>query len=116
MTQPDTPVAAGEVRLCSVDEIEDDTPLRVEIEGHPPLAVCRSDGEFFVVDDTCSHGEASLSEGNLENGRIECPWHSGSFCLKTGQALTFPAITPIRVYPATVKDGAVFISLPDTST
>jgi nitrite reductase/ring-hydroxylating ferredoxin subunit len=83
--------------------------LRVEVEGRPPLAVYHLDGEFFVSDDTGSHGTASLSEGFVEGGQVECPWHSGLFCLKTGAALNFPAITPIRVYVAIVKDGAVFI-------
>jgi nitrite reductase/ring-hydroxylating ferredoxin subunit len=72
--------------------------------------LCRVDGELFISDDTCSHGEASLSEGTVDGAEIECPWHSGKFCLRTGAALNFPAVTPIRVYPATVRDGAVFIS------
>ncbi len=99
----------GELRLCAVSALDDGDALRVEIDGHAPFAVYHLDGEFFASDDTCSHGDASLSEGNLEDGRIECPWHSGSFCLRTGAAMTFPAVTPIRVYPTTVRDGAVYI-------
>ena len=102
-----SPPAALE--LCWVDAIEDGEALRVEIEGWPALAVYRVDGEFYVSDDTCSHGAASLSEGSIDGTQIECPWHSGRFCLKTGAALTFPAETAIRVYPAIVRDGAVFI-------
>ena len=101
--------SAGELRLCRIDALEEGEPLRVEIEGRPPLAVYRVDGEYFVSDDTCSHGEASLSEGTLDGPEIECPWHSGKFCLRTGVALNFPAVTPIRVYPAIVKDGEIFI-------
>ena len=110
MEQKEDPGSAGELRLCRVDAIEDGEALRVEVDGRPPLAVYHLDGEFYVSDDTCSHGGASLSEGFVEGGQVECPWHSGRFCLKTGAALNFPAITPIRVYPAIVKDGIVFIS------
>jgi nitrite reductase/ring-hydroxylating ferredoxin subunit len=99
----------SELRLCGIDAIEDGGALRVDIEGRAPLAVYRLDGKFYVSDDTCTHGEASLAEGLVEDGYIECPWHSGRFCLKTGAALTFPAITPIRVYLAIVRDGMVFI-------
>ena len=110
MEQKEYLSSTGELRLCSVDAIEDGEALRVEVDGRPPLAVYHLDGEFYVSDDTCSHGAASLCEGTVEGGQVECPWHSGRFCLKTGAALTFPAITPIRVYPAIVKDGMVFIN------
>ncbi len=110
MEQKEYLSSTGELRLCRVDAIEDGQALRVEVDGRPPLAVYHLDGEFYVSDDTCSHGAASLSEGTVEGGQVECPWHSGRFCLITGAALTFPAITPIRVYPAIVKNGMVFIN------
>ncbi|MDR3453362.1 MAG: bifunctional 3-phenylpropionate/cinnamic acid dioxygenase ferredoxin subunit [Rhodoferax sp.] len=98
-----------ELRLCRVDAVEEGEALRVEIDGRPPLAVYHVDGEFFVSDDTCSHGEASLAEGSVDGAEVECPWHSGKFCLRTGNAVNFPAVTPIRVYPTIVRDGEVFI-------
>ena len=67
------------------------------------------DGVYFVCDDTCSHGQASLPEGTIEGDRIECPWHNGQFCIRTGAALTAPAVAPIAVYPVTLKEGMVFI-------
>jgi nitrite reductase/ring-hydroxylating ferredoxin subunit len=119
MAEP-TPITATtcpgkELRLCPVDAVAEGEALRVDIDGRPPLAVYNVDGTFYVSDDTCSHGEASLSEGMVSDGRIECPWHTGSFCLKTGEALTSPADTPIRVYPVTLKDGAVFITPEDAA-
>ncbi|WP_114970608.1 bifunctional 3-phenylpropionate/cinnamic acid dioxygenase ferredoxin subunit [Rhodoferax ferrireducens] len=116
MEQKDVTLLAGELRLCRVDAVEDGEALRVEVEGRMPLAVYHVDGEFYVTDDTCSHGNASLSEGTVENGQVECPWHVGRFCLKTGSALTFPAVTPIRAYRTIVKDGAVFIHPEDSSS
>lgn len=104
-------ISTGELRLCRTDAVDDGDVLRVEIDGRAPLAVYHADGEFFVSDDTCSHGAASLSEGMVDGAAIECPWHSGSFCLRTGAALNFPAVDPIRVYPAIVRDGAIFIQL-----
>jgi nitrite reductase/ring-hydroxylating ferredoxin subunit len=108
MDQSD-PTTTTVLRLCSANVIEDGEALRVEVEGRPPLAVFHVDGQFYVTDDTCSHGDASLAEGYAEGGQVECPWHSGRFCLKTGAALTFPAVEPIRVYKTIVRDGEVFI-------
>ena len=80
MEDKDTFLTGTELRLCRVDAVEDGEGLKVDIEGRAPLAVFLLDGEFFVTDDTCSHGDASLSEGMVsEDGRIECPWHTGSF-------------------------------------
>ena len=98
-----------DVELCRTDAVEEGEGLRVTVDGLPPLAVFKVDGEFFVTDDTCSHGDASLSEGFVENGQIECPWHSGKFCLRTGEAMTFPAVTPIKVYPVRTQGGFVCI-------
>lgn len=114
MTASTTACATRELRLCPVADVAEGEALRVEVDGRPPLAVFRVDGRYYVTDDTCSHGEASLSEGMLsEDGRIECPFHTGSFCLRTGEALTSPASVPIRVYPVTLKDDAVYITAQD---
>ncbi|MDO8451201.1 MAG: non-heme iron oxygenase ferredoxin subunit [Rhodoferax sp.] len=116
MEQKDPLTAINEMRLCRIDVIEDGEALRLEIDGRPPLAVFHANGEFYVTDDTCSHGDASLSEGSIEDGHVECPWHSGRFCLKTGSALTFPAVTPIKVYKTIVREGELFIQTePDPS-
>ena len=98
-----------EITLIEADFVEPGTVLRVDVEGFPPLAVFNLDGEYFVCDDTCSHGQGSLSEGTIEGARIECPWHNGQFCIRTGAALTPPAVTPITVYPVTLKNGMVCI-------
>jgi nitrite reductase/ring-hydroxylating ferredoxin subunit len=104
-----------EMRLCPTSAVAEGEALRIEVEGLPPLAVYNVEGRYYVSEDTCTHGEASLSEGMLsDDGRIECPFHTGSFCLRTGEALTSPASVPIRVFPVTLKDGAVYITTEDT--
>jgi nitrite reductase/ring-hydroxylating ferredoxin subunit len=101
------------IALCSATDAADFGALRVEPEGLPPLAVFFDEGHYFVTDDTCTHGDASLSEGTVEGGKVECPWHSGKFCLRTGAAECFPAEAPIRVYPAILQDGQVCIHRPE---
>ena len=98
-----------QITLIEADFVEPGTVLRVDVDGFPPLAVFNLDGEYFVCDDTCTHGQASLSDGTIEGDRIECPWHNGQFCIRTGAALTAPAVTSITVYPVTLTDGMVCI-------
>ena len=104
--------ASALTKVCETTAVGDGEVLRVEVEGFPPLAVYNTEGEFFVSDDTCSHGSASLAEGFLEGTEIECPWHSGTFCIRTGRALMFPAVEPIRVYPVTVVGETILIPTP----
>ncbi|NNL85279.1 MAG: Rieske 2Fe-2S domain-containing protein, partial [Myxococcales bacterium] len=61
------------VRLCESSAVAEGTPLRVEVDGYPPLAVYRVGSDYFVTDDTCTHSNASLSEGEQEGSTIVCP-------------------------------------------
>ena len=99
----------GWLALFEADFIEAGTPQRVLVDGLPPLAIFRIDDAFHVTDDTCTHGAASLAEGFVEGDEIECPWHSGRFCIRDGRATAMPAVEPIRVYKARVIDGQVCI-------
>lgn len=97
--------------LCKTDEVESGSSLRVEPDSLPPLAVFNLDGEFFVIHDTCTHGDASLCDGEIEDGEVECPWHNAKFCIKTGKGLTFPAVEAQKTYLTRVVDGHVGIEV-----
>ncbi|MFV0459287.1 MAG: bifunctional 3-phenylpropionate/cinnamic acid dioxygenase ferredoxin subunit [Actinomycetales bacterium] len=73
------------------------------------IAICNDEGELYAVDDTCTHSLASLSEGWIEECRVECPLHSAEFDLKTGEALSLPAVKPVRTYRVEVVDGRVLL-------
>ncbi len=97
--------------LCVAAHVDIGMPVRVEVEGLPPLAVFQLDDGYYVTDDTCSHGGASLCEGFIEGDEIECPWHAGKFCIKDGRATAVPATDPIKVYRTQVVDGRVCIEV-----
>ncbi len=97
------------VKLCSADDISDGEPKRVLIDNFPPLAVYNVAGKFFVTDDTCTHGMASLTEGYQEGDQIECPFHGGAFDIKTGEPTAFPCSDPIKTYPVVEQDGDIYI-------
>jgi 3-phenylpropionate/trans-cinnamate dioxygenase ferredoxin subunit len=82
------------------------------------VAVFNVDGEFHAVDDTCTHAEASLSEGelDLESCAIECPLHGSSFDLRNGEPISLPAIDAIRVHRVEVVDGALRVALGEEAT
>ncbi len=102
--------------LFEADFLEPGTPQRVVVDGLPPLVIFRLDDGCHVTDDTCTHGAASLAEGFVEGDEIECPWHSGRFCIKDGRATAMPAVEPIRVYKTRVIDGQVCIEIDAAAT
>lgn len=95
--------------VCRADDVPADEPLRVELADGNAVAVYLWEGKFFCTDDLCSHGEASLAEGYVEDGQIFCPFHMGSFCISSGEPRAAPCSEPIRAYAVTVQDGMVLI-------
>ncbi len=73
------------------------------------VAVARSGGELFAVEDVCTHDGAELTGGEIEDGQIVCPRHGARFCLRTGQALTPPAYEPVRVFATNIEAGRVWV-------
>ena len=108
----------SKIELCNADDVAVGTALKVEKEGLS-VAVFNVDGEYYALDDTCSHAEASLSEGDLDTDRcaIECPLHGSSFDLRTGEPLSLPAVEPVRAHRVEITDaGIVRVALVDEVT
>jgi nitrite reductase/ring-hydroxylating ferredoxin subunit len=102
------------IAVCTASALTPGSFIKYESPDFPPLAVFNIEGEFHVIDDTCSHGEASLSDGELNGDEIECPFHAGTFCVRTGEAMGFPATRPVRVYRTVVDGDTVFAEIPVT--
>ena len=94
--------------LCAVAAVAPDAPLKVSAEGED-YAVFNVDGRLYVTQDACTHGPGSLSEGFVENGEIECPFHQGRFSLETGRPTAPPCTDAIRTWTVQVIDGQVCI-------
>lgn len=73
------------------------------------VAVFKVDNEFFAIQNRCSHAEASLSEGEVYDCKVECPLHGAEFDLKTGEALTLPATKPVATYTTEVNENSVLV-------
>lgn len=98
--------------VCEASELANNHIRQIKPPGHDPVALYRVDDAFYATDDTCSHGQALLSEGDVdEDFVVECPWHGGTFDIRTGEALSFPCVLPLRSYPVDVQDGKVYINL-----
>jgi 3-phenylpropionate/trans-cinnamate dioxygenase ferredoxin subunit len=99
------------VRICAVEDIKKGKAIRVKI-GEDAIAIIRTKADqVYALDDKCSHGEISLSEGFVDNETIECWAHGAKFSLETGEALTLPAYEPVAKYEVIIDNGDIFLEI-----
>jgi 3-phenylpropionate/trans-cinnamate dioxygenase ferredoxin subunit len=91
-------------------ELQQGKPVKVEKDGKT-ICVARVGDEVFAVDDTCSHSDASLAEGDVTDFKIECWLHGAEFDLRTGEALTPPAVAPLHTYGVHVDGDSVTVEI-----
>ncbi len=94
-----------------VSDLSDGKPHKVSVDGKDILVV-NVDGNYFAVDDTCTHSGASLSEGKLDGTIVTCGWHGAQFDCKTGNLEKFPAkINNLQSYKVAVESDDVVIEV-----
>ena len=97
------------IALIAITRLAAHSLQKVELPGHGPVVVFQRDGEFFITDDICSHGAASLSDGELVGYEILCPHHRGGFDIRSGAPTRAPCVMAIRSYAVRVEDGMLVI-------
>ncbi|WP_300679691.1 non-heme iron oxygenase ferredoxin subunit [Nocardioides sp.] len=101
------------IRVAALDEIPEGEGIAIDasVTGtEDNIALLRDeDGEVFALNDTCTHEIASLAEGWVEDGHVECPLHSSRFCLKTGAVEGLPATKDTVAHRVEVRDGEVYL-------
>ena len=100
-------------RVASVAEVPDESLKRVEAGSTPVCLAHAEDGNFYAINDTCTHEEFSLSKGELWDMDVECPQHGSRFNLVTGKVTGLPAVIPAKTYPVTLEGDEVFVEVPE---
>lgn len=100
------------VRLGKVTDIPDGRPETFEIEDRH-IAVYRLDDGYYAIEDICTHDGGPLAEGEIEGDVVVCPRHGARFSIRTGAALSFPAVTPVDRYPVRVEGDDLLVGIPE---
>ena len=97
-------------RIGTITDFADGAATKVNVNG-VDVAVVRIGDGFWAINDLCSHGNVSLSEGEVHTAtkELECWKHGSAFNLETGCPNTLPATQPVAVYTVTVSGDDVFI-------
>jgi 3-phenylpropionate/trans-cinnamate dioxygenase ferredoxin subunit len=97
------------VRVAAAADVPPETSTRITYNG-VDIAVFNVEGTFYAIGDTCTHAEASLSEGDFYDDRVECPLHGSPFNVTTGKALGGQATGNSGKYATKVEDGVIYVN------
>lgn len=86
--------------------------MYVEV-GEAFVCLINMDGEIHAIDDTCTHEEASMSDGTIIGDEIECPLHGGAYNIRTGEATAFPVVVAIEKYDVRIEGDEIQVKVPD---
>lgn len=98
------------VRVADSADIPDPGKTLVEVDGDM-VALFHVGGTFYAIDDVCTHDGGPLADGELRDHKIACPRHGAKFDIRTGAALSMPAVRPTRAHDVKVEDGGVWVRL-----
>lgn len=98
------------IAAAKAAEIDDEDLVTVEISGRL-IAIYNLGGDFYATSGICTHEAEPLTDGMVIDGIIECPFHQGRFCVKSGRAQGAPVSTDLTTYPVRLENGQVFVAL-----
>ncbi|MFZ4827839.1 MAG: Rieske 2Fe-2S domain-containing protein [Phototrophicaceae bacterium] len=98
--------------VARVTEFTSDEDVLVVNYGRFSVLLYKIHGEFFAMEDRCSHADVLLSDGEIDfvTCRIQCHKHGAMFDLKNGQALTPPAVIGVKMFEVKVTDQTILIA------
>ncbi|GAB4255838.1 MAG: non-heme iron oxygenase ferredoxin subunit [Methylomicrobium sp.] len=86
--------------------LADGEHIVVDVDG-TDVAVFKIDGQFFAIEDVCTHDGAEIASGELDGDEIVCPRHGARFCVKTGEVKSAPAYEDIACFPLRIENRRV---------
>ena len=91
---------------CAELDLRGSAPYAVTVLDAPIMLV-RHEGELRALNDRCTHRGGPLSEGQVVDGCVECPWHGSRFSLDDGSVVQGPATRPAATFETRIVDGRV---------
>jgi 3-phenylpropionate/trans-cinnamate dioxygenase ferredoxin subunit/ethylbenzene dioxygenase ferredoxin subunit len=110
-TEPIDSPTSGRTVVGQLDTLPVGEVLTVRLEGQDPITIFHTDSGLFAIDDTCTHQDASLADGWVEDCTVECPLHESCFDLRTGEVSGPPAKIAVRTHRVGVEDGQIWLEV-----
>ncbi|MBV8222573.1 MAG: non-heme iron oxygenase ferredoxin subunit [Candidatus Eremiobacteraeota bacterium] len=95
-------------KVAKISEIAPGTTRRVVVDSIGVL-LCNVEGKIYAIEDVCTHDGGPLDQGELEGDHVVCPRHGATFDVRTGDALTLPAVLPVMTFEVSVQGDDIFV-------
>jgi 3-phenylpropionate/trans-cinnamate dioxygenase ferredoxin subunit len=99
------------ITVAKVEELQPGDRSIVDIDD-VQIAVFNLGGEYYAIEDVCTHDYAPLADAKVEGDEIICPRHGARFCIKTGAVTAPPAYEPITTFPVRTHQGMIQVRDP----
>jgi metal-sulfur cluster biosynthetic enzyme/nitrite reductase/ring-hydroxylating ferredoxin subunit len=98
------------VHVAKTTDLSDPGQMLVEVEDRI-VVLFKVDGQYFCIDDVCTHDGGPLSEGRLDDHTIACPRHGAKFDIRNGKALTMPATVDTAAHEVKIEGESILVRL-----
>lgn len=92
--------------VARVEQIAPSERCVVDVDG-TQIVVFNLNGQYYAIENVCTHDGGQLTGGTVEGDQIVCPRHGAHFCIRTGAALSAPAYEPTSTFPVRVDNGVI---------
>ena len=100
------------VKVAKVGDLEPGDRIFHDFE-EVTVAIFNVGGEYFCIEDVCTHDGGPLADGNLFDHCIECPRHGARFDIRDGSVVSMPAVVPVPTYEVKVEGDDILVASPD---
>jgi nitrite reductase/ring-hydroxylating ferredoxin subunit len=97
------------IEAAKLDEIKPGKMKRVAVSENRHILLCNVEGEYYAVDDLCTHEDMSLYLGCMKGDLIQCSLHGGKFNVKTGEPAEEPAEVPLKTYTVSIEEHCIYV-------
>jgi 3-phenylpropionate/trans-cinnamate dioxygenase ferredoxin component len=97
-------------RVCKIADVPDPGKGVFEVDDRF-IVLFHLEGKFYALDDACTHDGGPLGEGIIEGYQIICPRHGARFDIRTGLALSMPAVHSTTAHEVKIVGNDVFVKI-----
>ena len=101
----------AKVVVGKTSEVQDGKLMHITAGGKE-IVVTKLDGNYYAMDNVCTHAGADLHEGELNNNELTCPWHGAKWDIKTGNLISFPQkLKPLQNHKISIEKDTLYVEI-----
>ena len=101
----------AKVVVGNTSEVQEGKLMHITAGGKE-IVVTKLDGNYYAMDNVCTHAGADLHEGELNSNELTCPWHGAKWDIKTGNLISFPQkLKPLHIHKVLIENDTLYVEI-----